>query len=874
MLRLSLFGAPGLRRSGEDPSFSILAGPKRLALLTYLALQGPDARCRRDTLLALFWPEADSTSARRSLRNMLYELRQALGDGVLSGRRREELALDAEKIWCDVWAFEDALERSAWEEALELYRGELLTGFHVAGVSAELEQWLDQKRAEFHRRAVAAAWRLSEGAEGRGRADEAIRWARRAVGLGPKDGQSGRGLIELLARLDRPVAALRAFETLTRQLRDDLGVDPPEELRDRMDELRATLAATGSRPESSEAPAFAEVARVPGNDRPTPGSPETPTRSPPFPRSPAANAVLLLVLGLAAASLWYWSGRSGTEANAAVTGSLGGDDSPPTIAVLPFQDVGPDSVDYFAAGLHEEVLTRLAKVSDLRVLSGTSVRQYQNTRKTVREIGRELGVSAILEGSVRRAGDRVRITVQLLDARAGVHLWAEDFDRTLSVSALLDIQTALATEISDALEAELEPDERERIARVPTEDLAAYNAYLEGRYHLGRLIGVRTYSSLGPSLAALREAVRLDPEFAEAHAWLAVAHAVRSWVPGQPNWVDSAHHHLERSMALDPELASLYLAEAIIHFATRSSGEAEAALRETLRLEPSNVMAHSLLASVKNIQGEPVGAVEAAYRSVQLDPRSPMALQGMGFMLKSVGLRDASLAWYRRALGIDPDYMVAVWNLADLYRADGQPQKALRALEAFIQRYPEHHTALRLAGRTALDAGRPRLARHYLQRGTDARRRTLSVGPSLQGRFSGQSLEDFILIGVADIRSGDEIRGRALLREVSDTLRRRLRHNTSDSGDDRRNLARALAALGETEAALDHFQLWARGRTFNPDRYRVDPSLANLQGTIEFRRLLERRERELEPVRDSVRALDIDLYPPPTAIAGRMDEQR
>ena len=193
-------------------------------------------------------------------------------------------------------------------------------------------------------------------------------------------------------------------------------------------------------------------------------------------------------------------------------------DPRPSIAVLPFDNRSTLEDDaFFVDGIHDDILTQLSKISALKVISRTSVEQFRDTKLTIKDIAARLGVKNILEGGVQRAGDRVRIHVQFIDASSDAHLWAESYDRELTAANIFGIQSELASAIAVALRAALSPAEQTRVAAVPTQDLEAWEAYQLGKQRLAK----STSESLDDAERYFRKAVALDPEFALAYVGLA-----------------------------------------------------------------------------------------------------------------------------------------------------------------------------------------------------------------------------------------------------------------------------------------------------------------------------------------------------------------
>src|SRR5687768_6488374 len=220
-----------------------------------------------------------------------------------------------------------------------------------------------------------------------------------------------------------------------------------------------------------------------------------------------------------------------------------------SVAVLPFTNMSASAEnEFFSDGVTEEILALLARIEGLKVISRTSIMRYKGTDKPMRQIGEELGVASILEGSVRQAGQRVRITAQLIDAASDEHLWAERYDRDLE--DIFAIQTDVAERIVEALEVRLKPREKARLAERPTENLEAYQAYLKGRYFLSR----RTTTSLRQAIEWFRKAVEADPSFAQGWAGLADAYALLPSysVTPTPDAYAEARAAAGRALALDP----------------------------------------------------------------------------------------------------------------------------------------------------------------------------------------------------------------------------------------------------------------------------------------------------------------------------------
>jgi DNA-binding SARP family transcriptional activator len=235
--RLLLFGGIELCGIAGDVAHAILSQPKAVALLAYLALSPTGRFQRRDLLAALFWPELDQSHARGALRKLVFVVRSALGADSIVSRGDEELALPTAGLSCDVREFTEAADTGRLARALDLYRGELMPGFHIAGC-ANLDAWLDDQRAAARERAAAAAWALAHRLEGEENYTEAGQWARRAVRYTGDDERVLRRAVQMLDRLGDRAGALRLYDDFARQLRRSLDVEPSAETQALITALR------------------------------------------------------------------------------------------------------------------------------------------------------------------------------------------------------------------------------------------------------------------------------------------------------------------------------------------------------------------------------------------------------------------------------------------------------------------------------------------------------------------------------------------------------------------------------------------------------------------------------------------------------------
>jgi TolB-like protein/DNA-binding winged helix-turn-helix (wHTH) protein len=327
--------------------------------------------------------------------------------------------------------------------------------------------------------------------------------------------------------------------------------------------------------------------------------------SPRWPTRVLFGAVVTAVLF---SLFWLWPLDEETGQPASVAHS---------IAVLPFADLSPNRDHaYFADGMQEELLTQLAKLDDLQVASRTSVEQYRSTEIALPEIARELGVGAVIESSIRIADDRVRITVQLIDAQSDRHLWAEVYDRELSVENIFSIQQEVAERIGQALALEYKTTPAAAGVLLPTTSIDAYNAYLIGRHHTY----AQTPEDLALAITFLGQAVAIDPQFAEAWAGLGWAYSfIGTLYGGQPprEVYPQAKQAATRALSIDHELANARALYAdILAWYDWDFAAAEREYMKALALDPDNVMSYALFLSTQLRHEEAIALTEqnvAAY---------------------------------------------------------------------------------------------------------------------------------------------------------------------------------------------------------------------------------------------------------------------
>jgi TolB-like protein/Tfp pilus assembly protein PilF len=436
--------------------------------------------------------------------------------------------------------------------------------------------------------------------------------------------------------------------------------------------------------------------------------------------------IIALLLLLGGGFIWVYQHQAepaaavvSTEQATSSPGLLAPADGRPSIAVLPFENRSRLEDDvFFVDGIHDDILTQLSKVSALKVISRTSVERFRETALSLQEIAQQLGVTQVLEGGVQRAGNRVRISVQLIDARTDAHLWAESYDRELTAANIFTIQSEVATAISEALKASLTADERTRINTVPTQSLEAWEAYQLGKQRMAR----RTSTGLAEAQVFLHRAIDLDPGFALAYVGLADTTALQTMYGGAPRaeGLSEAEAAAEMALQRDPDLAEAWASAAFVAAEKLQYDRAELMFRRAIDLNPNSATAQHWFSDMLGIQGRREEALRHAQNAVELDPLSAIINYNLGSQLESLGRLEEAEARYRKLVEIDPLMPAGYMGIATI-RA--------YALNRFADAVHLVQKAIEL------DAGNPRiacwLALLYLDLGDD-RQSSLIIEAALE----------------------------------------------------------------------------------------------------------------------------------------------
>jgi TolB-like protein/Flp pilus assembly protein TadD len=399
-----------------------------------------------------------------------------------------------------------------------------------------------------------------------------------------------------------------------------------------------------------------------------------------------------------------------------------------SIAVLPFDNLSRDPENaFFAEGVQDEILTRLAKVADLKVISRTSTQHFKSSPENLTEIAQRLGVRNILEGSVQKSNDQVRVTVQLINAGTDAHLWADIYDRKLT--DIFAVESDIAKTIADTLQAKLTGSEQTALAARPTENPEAYQLYLKGRFYWNK----RTAVDLRTSIDYFNQAIEKDSKYALAYAGLAQAWLLLpSYSAGAPkDCFPQAESAARRALALDDNSAEAHAALAnLLWSGELKFAESEKEFRRAIELDPNYATAHHWYGNTLLVSaGRFDEAVEQGKRAVELDPLSLIINADLGSTLMVARRYDEAIAQLRRTLALDDKFYYAHWNLGETLFNKGDVAAAIAELER-ARALDDDLEALGLLGRAYAEAGKKEQALKALEKLKETARRQY-VHPAL-----------------------------------------------------------------------------------------------------------------------------------------------
>ncbi len=631
VVELTLFGGFQARLTGGQ--VIDLPGQKDRALLAVLALP-PGATHARDKLAGLLWSDRGDRQARDSLKHALNKLRQCFQSATPPPivADRQSVRLDPAAVATDVATFERLLRDGtpeALEQATALYRGDLLDGIGIRDPA--FEDWLLVERQRLRQLAEDALSKVMAQSIANGARDRAAAAVRRLLSLDPLREAACRALMQIHAERAETAQALKVYETLRDRLHRELGVKPEP------DTTRLYEAIRQRRP--APAPTSTGSLSAPTDDRPAPAPVELPLPS------------------------------------------------KPSIAVLPFQNLSGDpEQEYFADGIVEEIITALSRMRWLFVIARNSSFAYKGRAVDAKQIGRELGVRYILEGSVRKAANRVRITGQLIDASTGVHLWADRFEGQLE--DIFDLQDQMTASVVGAIAPKLEQAEIERSRGKPTDNLDAYDYFLRGMSAVHQW----TKEANIEALRMFSKAIDLDPNFSSAYGMAARCYSQRKaggWVTDRARDIVEAERMARRAAALGTDDAvALCTAGIGLAFVVGDTDDGVALIDRALALNPDLAMAWLFSGWVNVWLGEPDLAIKHLAHAMRLSPHDPQIAMMQAATACAHFFADRiaeATSWAERSVRFQPNYFIASCVLAASSAIAGNLSEAEKAVARLRQ---------------------------------------------------------------------------------------------------------------------------------------------------------------------------------------------
>jgi TolB-like protein/DNA-binding SARP family transcriptional activator/Flp pilus assembly protein TadD len=656
LFRLKLFGGISLQ-GPHGPLTGRAVQRHRLGLLALLGGM-PSSGLTRDKLIAFLWPDSIPDRARPLLSDSIYRINQAVGGEavVVIG---DVLQLNPERVWCDVVEFRSALDRQDWQRAVEIHSAPFLDGFYLAD-AAEFERWSEVERQQLAQEKLRALERLAQAAEDPA---SSVRWWQRLAAESPFSSRIALELMRALERTGERAAAIQHAQVHARLMRDELELPVDPEVLAYAERLRTEPAQT--------APVSVPRARVATVTSDVPPQPSTANA-----RGPRSWQPFALALAAVAAVVLVVAGvfrKEPAPAGDAVT----------SIVVLPFSDHSPRrDQEYFADGITEELMVRLAHTPGLRVVGRTSAFAFKGKPVDARELAARLNVNAILSGSVSLAAQQVRITAQLVDANTGFEIWSETYQR--ETAEVLHIQGDIARAIAERLRLRLGDSTAVATVASATDDPDAYNLYLRGRFEWHK----RTEQGLRNAVTYLQQAAARTPDHARVHAALGDAYAVLGFYDYMPprTAFPAAKAAALRALQLDPTLAEAHSTlgyVALYHEWEWQRGERE--FLRSLELNPGYSTAHQWYANYLTAMGRFDEAVREMRSAQDIDPLSLIANAALGWVWYYAGEYERAVEQLDRTIELNRDFELAhLWRglaLQELKRFDEAKRAMARAVQ-------------------------------------------------------------------------------------------------------------------------------------------------------------------------------------------------
>lgn len=648
-MRLQTFGAVRLTlESGDDASS--LTQRRRLALLAMVAAAGRQG-ASRDKVMACLWPESDQERARHALAQAVYTLRRGAGDqSLIQGER--ELRINPAILTSDVAELLDAAAAGNHPRVIELYAGPFLDGFQLTA-SPEFDRWAAAERDRFRGLAASSLEAAARDATAVGNTARAREHWKARVALDPLNGAANAEYMRALAANGEQLAAIQQGRSHQSMVHQQLGAQPDHAVRDLLAELQQSTPSMLPQPDTTVGVGAAQV------------------------RTSASRPWRLIVVTGLAALLAVAAFRLVRRQPGAEAGPVS------SVAVLPFASLSADSSDALvSAGIAEDLITRLGRIGGLRVAARTSSFSLRNRNLSAGEIGELLRVSSVLEGSMRRSGDSVRVTTRLIDARTGYELWSRTFDRRWN--SLFALQDDVARGIADALKHEVLDRLPARPPALATQSLQAYIYYLQGRHAWTE----RSAHGLRRAFAYFDSALAIDSTYAAADAAIAATWLVAPTygLEAPPRPYLEAQRASARALARDSNNAEALGVSALARqLVNRDLDGAEQQFVRAIALEPQDATLRHWHALNLLVNENPERAIAEVREAHALDPLAPAVGTGVAVIEYFAGHPDKAVAASRDVLRAEPGFHAARNWLGLALLAQGDTAAAIDQLDQAVR---------------------------------------------------------------------------------------------------------------------------------------------------------------------------------------------
>jgi len=510
-----------------------------------------------------------------------------------------------------------------------------------------------------------------------------------------------------------------------------------------------------------------------------------------------------------------------------------------TVAVLPFTNMSDSKSDrYFSDGITEDILTQLSKISELRVISRTSVMKYRNTRMSIPEIGRKLGAGSILEGSVRRSGNKVRIIGQLINSSSDEHIWAETFDR--KIDDIFDVQSEIAKHIAKELEAQLAPKEEILIETKPTNNIEAYAFCLKGRSYASKY----SDEDNNKAIEYYKKALSIDSNYSLAYAGIAAAYdqkVRRYFYPEE--WQDSAIMMSNKALSIDPNLAEGHSSLAKSYEAEGDYKLAKYHYEKAIRLNPNYYAAIYNLGIVYFNEGSIDKAFELIRESIQLEPDNVFGYIVTGGIFQKFVCDSIALVWFNKALELEPENLLAHIYITDQYILMNDLLQAEYYVTNMVNISPEWPYGLLVKAKLNVLKGNFKNALSTLNK-------ALSI--------TGGNKEYDYAYSLSKINKENAAQS-ILIKEANKYLDE-IDNKSVDSYSNESNLANIYGILQDDEKALEWLKKAVAKGLIEYKQFLVYPYLEPLKNNSEFIRLIDMMKARVDSMKIIARDKDPDWF--------------